>query len=104
MCELSIEDRCDRVNGFSLTAMGYHGQWNSTDQVAQRAINEGRIGRFGSLDPTDGGHAYRYSASADWQQSTSKSLTKVTAYGIASDLSLFSDFTYFLNDPINGDQ
>lgn len=31
----------DSINGLSLTAMGYHGQWNSTDQVAQRAITSG---------------------------------------------------------------
>ena len=29
----------DTVNGLSLTAMGYHGDWNSTDQVAQRAVD-----------------------------------------------------------------
>jgi hypothetical protein len=55
----------DAVNGFSLTAMGYHGQWNSTDQVAQRAITSGLIDRFGAIDPTYGGHTYRYSATAD---------------------------------------
>ena len=88
----------DAVNGFSLTAMGYHGDWNSTDQVAERAISEGLIGRFGSLDPTDGGHSYRYSASGDWQHSTGTSSTKITAYGIGYDLALFSNVTYFLND------
>src|SRR5476649_575165 len=51
----------DSVNGFSLTAMGYHGLWNSTDQVPQLAIASGLIDRFGAIDPTDGGNTYRYS-------------------------------------------
>jgi hypothetical protein len=94
------------VSGFSLTAMGYHGQWNATDQVAQRAISSGLIGRFGALDSSDGGHTSRYSASGDWQRGSSNgnASTRVTAYGIGYDLDLFSNFTYDLNDPVHGDQ
>ncbi len=96
----------DTVNGFSLTAMGYHGEWNSTDQVAQRAIASGAIGRFGAIDPTDGGHSYRYSGTGDWQRGSDNgnASTRITAYGIGYDLSLFSNFTYYLNDPVHGDQ
>jgi hypothetical protein len=94
----------DAVSGFALTAMGYHGQWNSTDQVPQRALSSGLISRFGTLDPYDGGTTYRYSLSGDWQHGTGSTLTKVTAYGIGYDLDLFSNFTYYLNDPVHGDQ
>jgi outer membrane receptor protein involved in Fe transport len=94
----------DSVNGFSLTAMGYHGQWNSTDQVPDRAIADGLISRFGAIDPSDGGHSYRYSVSGDWQHGTSNALMKITAYGIGYDLDLFSNFTYYLHDPVHGDQ
>ena len=94
----------DAINGFALTAMGYHGQWNSTDTVPQRAITEGLIGRFGTLDPSDGGNTYRYSFSGDWQRGSGSSLTKVTGYGIGYDLDLFSNFTFYLDDPVHGDQ
>jgi len=94
----------DAVNGFSLTGMGYRGTWNSTDQVPQRAIDTGLIGRFGTIDPSDGGNSYRYSGSLEWQRTRGNASTKVTAYGIAYDLSLFSDFTFFLDDPVRGDQ
>jgi hypothetical protein len=96
----------DTVNGFSLTAMGYHGQWSSTDQVAQRAVASGEIDRFGAIDPTDGGHSYRYSATGDWQRGSrgGDASTRVTAYGIGYDLGLFSNFTYYLHDPVHGDQ
>jgi hypothetical protein len=96
--------RGDAVNGFSLTGMGYRANWNSTDQIPQRAIDNGVIGRFGALDPSDGGETYRYSGSLEWQWSRGNSATKVTAYGIGYDLDLFSNFTYFLDDPVHGDQ
>src|ERR1019366_8133881 len=95
----------DSVNGFSLTAMGYHGEWNSTDQIADRAIASGLISRFGAIDPTDGGHTYRYSGTVDWQRGSSNgnASTRVTGYAVGYDLDLFSDFTYYLNDPVHGD-
>jgi len=98
--------RGDAVNGLSLTALGYRGTWNSTDQVALRAIDGGLIGRFGAIDPSDGGDTYRYGGIVDWQRAGSggESSTRVTGYAVAYSLDLFSDFTYFLNDPVHGDQ
>jgi outer membrane receptor protein involved in Fe transport len=92
------------TDGFTLSAMAYSNGWNSTDQVAQRAIDQGLIARFGSLDPTDGGTSSRFSLSSNWAQSSAYSQTKVNAYVIRSSLQLFNDFTYFLDDPVNGDQ
>jgi len=91
-------------NDFSLTAMGYHGKWNSTDQVPQRALDAGLISRFGAIDPTDGGTSYRYSLSGDWQHTGEDSVSKATVYLIGYGMYLYSDFTYFLNDPVHGDQ
>ena len=59
----------DAQNGFSITGMGYQASWNSTDQIPQRAVDDGEIGRFGAIDPTDGGEAQRYSLSAEYQRS-----------------------------------
>jgi outer membrane receptor protein involved in Fe transport len=94
----------DAVNGFALTAMGYRGRWNSTDQIPLRAVAGGVIGRFGALDPTDGGSSYRYSGSFEWQRTRGNAATKFTAYGIGYDLDLFSNFTFFLDDPVHSDQ
>ena len=94
----------DAVNGFSITAMGYRGKWHATDQIPDRAVRDGTIGRFETLDPTDGGNSARYSGSLEWQRTKGNAATKLTAYGIASDLDLFSNFTFFLDDPVNGDQ
>lgn len=92
------------TDGFTLSAMAYSNGWNSTDQVAQRAIDQGVIGRFGSFDPTDGGTSSRFSLSSNFAQSSAYGQTKVNAYVIRSSLQLFNDFTYFLDDPVNGDQ
>jgi hypothetical protein len=94
----------DVINGWALTAMGYHGRWSATDQVPERAIDAGVIDRFGTIDPTDGGHTSRYSGSFDWQHGTTRTLTKLSAFGIGYGLNLFSNFTYFLTDPVHGDQ
>ncbi|HEY7290071.1 MAG TPA: TonB-dependent receptor [Vicinamibacterales bacterium] len=96
----------DSVNGFSITGMGYRGEWNATDQVPLRAIESGELNRFGSLDTSDGGDTYRYSVIGDWQggSANGNASTRVTGYFSGYDLDLFSNFTYFLNDPVHGDQ
>jgi hypothetical protein len=94
----------DTRNGFSVTGMGYSANWDATDQVPLRAIESGLIGRFGNLDPSDGGKTYRYSLAADAQRSSSNASTRVTAFTMRYGLNLFSNFTYFLDDPVNGDQ
>lgn len=91
-------------NGFAVTAMVYSGDWTATSQIPQRAVDAGLIGRFGTLNPTDGGSAQRYSLSGRWHETTADSATRVNAYVVKSGLTLFNDFTYFLNDPVNGDQ
>src|SRR5262249_13814230 len=96
--------RGDAVNGFSLTGMAYQATWHATDQVPRRAIEQGSIDRFGTMDPTDGGDTVRFSGSLEWQRTRNAATTKVVAYGIRSDLNLFSNFTLFLNDPVHGDQ
>jgi len=96
--------RGDNVNGFSLTAMGYHGEWNATEASPQRAIDSGLIDRFGSIDQTDGGHTSRYSVGGEWQHGTGATLTKIQAYGLGYDLNLISNFTFYLDDPVHGDQ
>jgi hypothetical protein len=98
------DDGNDRDGGVSFTAMGYDGTWNATDHVARRAIDAGAIGRFGTLDPTSGGESSRYSVHGAWWRKNATSATRMSAYGLAYDLDLFSNFTYFLADDVAGDQ
>jgi hypothetical protein len=109
-------DDYDRVNGvlryhdgtadhyLTVTAMAYDGTWNSTDQVPQTAIEEGVIGRYGSLNSSDGGTSSRSSLSFNWLDRTDADQTELSAYVIRYKLDLWSTFTYYLKDPVNGDQ
>ncbi len=85
-------------HGWSVTAMAMKSDWNSTDQIARRAVEQGVIGRFDALDPTDGGDSQRYSLTGEWHRQDSDSETKLMAYGLYSKLALFSNFTYFLDN------
>jgi TonB dependent receptor/Carboxypeptidase regulatory-like domain/TonB-dependent Receptor Plug Domain len=96
--------RGDNRNGFSVTGMGYWADWNSTDQVAERAITSGLTSRFGYIDPSDGGQANRQSVAADYQRSRGPSSLRASGFVLRNSLNLFSNFTYFLEDPERGDQ
>jgi hypothetical protein len=111
-----VPDDYNRLNGviryyhgddrdfFTVTAMAYSGKWNSTDQVPERAITEGFIDRFGSLNPTDGGISSRESLSFSRAKRTDDDQVQFSAYVIRYKLDLWSTFTFFLKDPVNGDQ
>ncbi len=87
-----------RNDGFSLTGMAYRGQWTSTDQIAQRAIDSGLVGRFGTLDPTTGGETSRFSLSGEWAKRWASAQTKANVWWLKSSLDLWSNFQYCLND------
>ena len=87
-----------------LMVMGYRNGWNSPDQVPERAVRTGLISRFGSIDASLGGTASRYSISGGWSGGALNGTLSLGAYGIDSALDLFSNFTYALDDPVNGDQ
>jgi len=96
--------RGDNRNGFSVTGMGYSGTWDSTDQVPDRAIASGLIPRFGDIDPSDGGTASRQSAAVEFQRAAGPSMIRASGFVLHDRLDLFSNFTYLLDDPENGDQ
>jgi len=52
-------------NHSALTAMAYSAGWNATDQIPHRAVDQGRVGRYGAIDPSDGGNTSRYSLSLE---------------------------------------
>lgn len=89
---------------FNVTAMGYGGRWNATDQIPLRAVTEGLISRLDTIDPSGGGEAHRFSLSGALQHTSNYGVTRLNLYTLHTNLALFSNFTYFLDDPINGDQ
>jgi TonB dependent receptor/TonB-dependent Receptor Plug Domain len=96
--------RGDDSDYFTVTAMAYSGKWTSTDQVPERAVTAGIIDRFGSLNPSDGGISSRDSLSFSRVKRSDTDQIQFSAYVIRYKLDLWSTFTYYLKDPINGDQ
>jgi outer membrane receptor protein involved in Fe transport len=92
------------ARGWSTSAMAYRAHWTATDQVPQRAIDSGLVGRFDSLDPTTGGSTSRASVSSEWHNDSTFGRTKLSAYAIRYRLDLNSNFTYVLERPADGDQ
>lgn len=92
------------LDGFSITGMAYSNKWNSTDQIPQRAILSGELDRFGAIDPSDGGNTDRFSLSARIAGTDEAGSWKANAFVIKSSLNLYNNFTYFLADPVFGDQ
>lgn len=92
----------DKVAGgqFNISVMGYDNQWNSADQIPLRAVESGLIDEFGSLDTSLGGESDRYSLNAQWQNEH----VSAAIYAIDYSLNLWSNFTYFLDNPDTGDQ
>jgi len=90
------------VSGWSVTALAYDARWTATDQIPRRAVQSGAIGRLDAVDATDGGDTSRYILSAR-RRDLLRGLDTVV-YAQRYKLDLFSNFTYFLDDPVNGDQ
>ena len=103
-----LDEDLTRINGFakvsgpdwSLSASAYDAEWTSTDQVPERAIASGLIPRRGFLDDDLGGQASRYALTGQARIGD----ISATLFAVRSRLTLTSNFTYFLDDPVNGDE
>jgi hypothetical protein len=91
-------------NAFSIIGLGYDNAWNASDQVPKRLIESGALNRFAQIDSSLGGSSSRYAVAAEWMRTASSSSQRLQLYGMRYDLDLYSNFTYFLDDPDNGDQ
>nr|WP_316226217.1 TonB-dependent receptor [Bradyrhizobium sp. SZCCHNS3052] len=92
------------TDGFSITGMAYANRWTSTDQVPERAITSGDLGRYDAYDPTDGGKTNRFALSGRIAGTDEAGSWKANAYLVKSQLDLYNNFTYALNNPTYGDQ
>ena len=72
------------AQGWDITGTGYEGDWNGTNQIPERAVDEGIIDRFGSLNPSDGGKEYRWSLAVEWRGGDSSFPVTVQAYYLRS--------------------
>lgn len=111
----ALEENFERFNGFlrhrwtttaaeyKLTALAYRATWQATDQIPLRAVEAGTLDRFATIDDSDGGKSERASVSLDarWRGAAT---TELNLYAIHYRMELYSNFTYNLDDPVDGDQ
>ncbi len=88
----------------TLSASTFGAAWNASGQVPQRAIENGLIDRFGAINDNEGGNTTRTNAYATLINGTpNRGLFKNQVYFVKYDFNLYSDFTFFAADSINGD-
>ncbi len=89
----------------TISASAFQSSWDASGQVPERAVQSGLIGRFGAIDNTEGGKTSRYNFNFEHVKSLeNNSLFKNQLYYIDYSFELYSNFTFFLEDPVNGDQ
>ena len=85
-------------------ASAFDASWNASGQVPDRAVRSGLISRFGAIDSTEGGSTSRYDVSVAIRPRVSgHSAWEARAFATRYKFDLYSNFTYFLGDPVNGD-
>ncbi|HEX9155761.1 MAG TPA: TonB-dependent receptor plug domain-containing protein, partial [Nitrospira sp.] len=88
----------------SVTGSYQKSNWNASGEIPFRAVTDGRIDRFGSIDPSEGGKTQRTTGRLQYHYDTpSGGRFFADAYGMYYKLDLFTNFTFFLDDPVNGD-
>lgn len=89
----------------SIMASHFQSQWDASGQIPFRAIDSGLISRFGAIDDTEGGNTSRTNLAINFRKTLDdKTFVKSNIYYSLYDFELFSNFTFFLRDPENGDQ
>ena len=89
----------------AVSASHYRAEWHGSGQIPERAVRSGLIDRFGAIDPTEGGVTQRTNLNVEysWKPTENQKLS-AHAYLTYYELSMFNDFTLFLNDPTLGDE
>ena len=88
-----------------ITASHFTSKWDASGQIPQRSVDAGIISRFGAIDNTEGGFTGRSNVSLDYfKYINNNTFVKNKIFFSQYDFELYSNFTFFLNDPVNGDQ
>src|SRR5213593_1042621 len=83
----------------------YWASWHGSGEIPVRAVRAGLLSRFGAIDANEGGQTQRANLNLDWNWRLDEAQTiAVRGYGSYYTLDLFNNFTFFLNDPVNGDE
>lgn len=100
-----FSEKINNNKTISLTASHFTSRWDASGQIPKRAVADGTITRFGAIDDIEGGQTSRTNILLEYDHTIGKNtFIKNRVYYTHYDFELFSNFTFFLNDPINADQ
>ncbi|WP_224744055.1 TonB-dependent receptor [Pontibacter aquaedesilientis] len=89
----------------SVSLAAFRSGWDASGQIPERAIADGLISRFGAIDDTEGGNTSRQSVNTSLMSVLPNNAVLYNqVYVLNYDFELYSNFTFFLNDSLNGDQ
>lgn len=98
---LRVSDKTD----LSASLSSFSSSWDASGQLPERAVADGTIDRFGSIDPSEGGSTTRYNANLQLNTRFNNGSSWDNQFYFSRYLfTLYSNFTFFLNDPVNGDE
>jgi outer membrane receptor protein involved in Fe transport len=102
---LKYHQRIAKDKTIEISASSFSSSWNASGQIPLRAIESGQISRFGAIDDTEGGETGRTNLNFNMITDLPDGGTVQNQVFLSKyDFKLVSNFTFFLNDPINGDQ
>lgn len=89
----------------ALTLSHFTSQWDASGQIPQRLVDNGTLSNFGAVDDTEGGETSRTNFNIQHSTILDNDVEMQTnAFYSNYKFQLYSNFTFFLDDPINGDQ
>lgn len=102
---LKYHGKINENSSLSASVTGFTSKWNASGQIPNRAIEQGIVGFFGAIDPNEGGKTSRYNANLELLTNLKNgAIFRNQLYYINYAFELYSNFTFYKEDPINGDQ
>ena len=102
---LKYKKKLSQDNTLRASISGFSSKWDASGQIPIRAVNDGTVGFYGAIDNTEGGSTSRYNASVELLTRLKKAASFKNQFYYTNYLfELYSNFTFFKNDPLNGDQ
>lgn len=92
-------------NLLSFTSSYFTSNWNASGQLPLRAIEANEISPYGSIDNSEGGITSRTNVNLKLTSTWHRNASFINQLYYSKNLfQLFSNFTFFMNDPENGDE
>lgn len=102
---IKYRGRLNANNSITASLTGFTSKWNASGQIPDRANESGQIGFFGAIDPNEGGNTSRYNANFElFSTLDNGGILRNQLFYSKYAFELFSNFTFFKEDPENGDQ